>query len=99
VLDLGILIPPALTSAKLVPLGADVGRSHPRHPALWRRRREPAAHGAELGQRSIALDLRDADNRATFLRLAAVADVIVENQLTAQARRCMIACPCAHVWL
>ena len=89
VLDLGILIPPALTSAKLVALGADVVKVE--QPPWGDRIRaippfavdgESPQHMAQnWGKRSIALDLRSDEGRATFLRLAEVADVIVENQL------------------
>ena len=89
VLDLGILIPPALTSAKLVALGADVVKVE--QPPWGDRIRaippygddgESPQHMAQnWGKRSIALDLGDEEGRATFLRLADVADVIVENQL------------------
>ncbi len=89
VLDLGILIPPALTSAKLVALGADVVKVE--QPPWGDRIRaippfgddgESPQHMAQnWGKRSIALDLRSDEGRATFLRLADVADVIVENQL------------------
>jgi alpha-methylacyl-CoA racemase len=89
VLDLGILIPPALTSAKLVALGADVVKVE--QPPWGDRIRAIPPYGVDgqspqhmaqnWGKRSIALDLRSDEGRATFLRLAEVADVIVENQL------------------
>jgi alpha-methylacyl-CoA racemase len=89
VLDLGILIPPALTSAKLVALGADVVKVE--QPPWGDRIRAIPPFGSDgespqhmtqnWGKRSIALDLGDEAGRATFLRLADVADVIVENQL------------------
>ncbi len=89
VLDLGILIPPSLTSAKLVALGADVVKVE--QPPRGDRIRAIPPFGADgespqhmaqnWGKRSIALDLRCDEGRAMFLRLAAVTDVIVENQL------------------
>src|SRR3954449_12605099 len=89
VLDLGILIPPALTSAKLVALGADVVKVE--QPPWGDRIRaippfaldgESPQHMAQnWGKRSIALDLRGDEGRATFLRLAHGADAIVGNQL------------------
>ena len=89
VLDLGILIPPALTSAKLVALGADVvkveqppGGDRIRAIPPFAVDGESPQHMAQnWGKRSIALDLRSDEGRATFFRLAEVADVIVENQL------------------
>jgi alpha-methylacyl-CoA racemase len=89
VLDLGILIPPALTTAKLAALGADVVKIE-EPPAGDRIRSIPPYHddgespqhmAQNWGKRSIALDLRDPGDRAVFLRLAEVVDVIVENQL------------------
>ena len=58
VLDLGILIPAALTSGKLAALGADVVKVEqpPRgdrirlRTTVRDRRRKPSAHGTELGQ-------------------------------------------------
>ncbi len=89
VLDLGILIPPALTSAKLVALGADVvkveqppwGDRIRAIPPFGSDGESPQHMAQNWGKRSIALDLGDEAGRATFLRLADVADVIVENQL------------------
>jgi alpha-methylacyl-CoA racemase len=89
VLDLGILIPPALASNKLVALGADVvkveepGRGDRIRavPPLADDRRSSQHMGYDWGKRSIALDLRKDDDRSTLLRLAEVADVIMENQL------------------
>ena len=89
VLDVGILIPPSLTSAKLVALGADVVKVEQRGRGDRIRRIPPFGPDGESpqhmaqnwGKRSIDLDLRDETDRATFLELAEVADVIVENQL------------------
>ncbi|HUF97321.1 MAG TPA: CoA transferase, partial [Ilumatobacter sp.] len=89
VLDVGILIPPSLTSAKLVALGADVVKVEQRGGGDRIRRIPPYGPDGESpqhmaqnwGKRSIALDLRDENDRATFFELAAVADVILENQL------------------
>ena len=89
VLDLGILIPPSLTSAKLVALGADVvkveqrgrGDRIRRIPPYGADGESPQHMGQNWGKRSIELDLRNEADRSTFFELAAVADVIVENQL------------------
>ena len=95
VLDLGILIPPALTTAKLAALGADVVKvelpgsgDRARHiPPLGPDGQSPQFTAQARGKRSIALDLRTDEGRATFLELAAVADVIVENQLAGAWQR------------
>lgn len=88
VLDLGILIPPALTGNKLVALGADVVKVE--NPGRSDRIRaipplvdgESAQHvGYNWGKRSICLNLKDEADRETFFALADVADVILENQL------------------
>src|SRR5437879_988078 len=89
VLDVGILIPPSLTSAKLVALGADVVKIEQRGAGDRIRRIPPFGPDGESpqhmaqnwGKRSIELDLRDERDRATFFQLAALANVIVENQL------------------
>jgi crotonobetainyl-CoA:carnitine CoA-transferase CaiB-like acyl-CoA transferase len=89
VLDMGILIPPALTTAKLAALGADVvkveqppdGDRIRSIPPFHTDGKSPQFMAQSWGKRSIALDLRLDDDRAVFLRLAEVADVIVENQL------------------
>ena len=89
VLDLGILIPAALTSGKLAALGADVVKvEQPPHgdrvrvvPPLADDGESPQHMGQNWGKRSIGLDVRDPDDRAVILALARRADVIVENQL------------------
>ncbi len=89
VLDLGILIPAALTSGKLAALGADVVKVE-QPPAGDRIRlvppyaedgKSPQHMGQNWGKRSIGLDVRDPEDRETVLALARRADVIVENQL------------------
>jgi crotonobetainyl-CoA:carnitine CoA-transferase CaiB-like acyl-CoA transferase len=89
VLDLGILIPAALTSGKLAALGADVVKvEQPPHgdrvrvvPPLADDGESPQHMGQNWGKRSIGLDVRNPDGRAVILALARQADVIVENQL------------------
>jgi alpha-methylacyl-CoA racemase len=89
VLDLGILIPAALTSGKLAALGADVVNvEQPPHgdrvrvvPPLGDDGESPQHMGQNWGKRSIGLDVRDPEGRAVILALARQADVIVENQL------------------
>ena len=89
VLDLGILIPAALTSGKLAALGADVVKvEQPPHgdrlraiPPFGDDGESPQHMGQSWGKRSIGLDVRDAGDREVILALARRADVIVENQL------------------
>jgi crotonobetainyl-CoA:carnitine CoA-transferase CaiB-like acyl-CoA transferase len=89
VLDLGILIPAALTTGKLTALGADVVKvEQPPHgdrlravPPFGDDGESPQHMGQSWGKRSIGLDVRDAEDRAVILALAKRADVIVENQL------------------
>lgn len=95
VLDIGILIPPALTTAKLAALGAEVVKvempetgDRIRHIPPFGPDKLSAYHMThDRGKRSIALNLRDDEDRTTFLRLAQVADVIVENQLPGTWRK------------
>lgn len=89
VLDIGILIPPNQCTVKLTALGADVVKVE--MPEIGDRvryiggvgpRMENAHHQSQArGKRSIALDLKDADDQALFRELADQADVIVENFL------------------
>lgn len=89
VLDLGILIPAALTSGKLAAFGADVVKvEQPPYgdrvravPPLGDDGESPQHMGQNWGKRSIGLDVRDAADRETIVALARRADVIVENQL------------------
>lgn len=89
VLDLGILIPAALTSGKLAALGADVVKvEQPPHgdrirliPPYGDDGASPQHMAQSWGKRSIGLDVRDPADRETLLALARRADVIVENQL------------------
>ena len=89
VLDLGILIPAALTSGKLAALGADVVKvEQPPHgdrlraiPPFGDDGESPQHMGQSWGKRSIGLDVRDPGDREIILALARHADVIVENQL------------------
>lgn len=89
VLDLGILIPAALTSGKLAALGADVVKvEQPPNgdrlrviPPIGDDGESPQHMSQSWGKRSIGLDVRDAADRAVILALARRADIIVENQL------------------
>jgi crotonobetainyl-CoA:carnitine CoA-transferase CaiB-like acyl-CoA transferase len=78
VLDLSIWRPGPYATSLLVALGADVLKVEP--PGG-----DPMRHYAELfesinaGKRSIVLDLKDGDDRAQALDLAAEADVLVEG--------------------
>lgn len=88
VLDLGVLIPSALTTAKLAAMGADVVKVE-RGPGGDRLRNIPPTEGGEApwfvttswGKRSIALDAKDPEDFATLLKLIRASDVVVENQL------------------
>jgi alpha-methylacyl-CoA racemase len=87
VLDLGILIPAALTTGKLAALGADVVKvEQPPHgdrvrlvPPFGDDGASPQHMGQNWGKRSIALDVRVPAEREVLLRLARRADVIVEK--------------------
>ena len=89
VLDLGILIPAALTSGKLAALGADVVKvEQPPNgdrlrviPPIGDDGESPQHMSQSWGKRSIGLDVRDSGDRAVILALARRADIIVENQL------------------
>lgn len=89
VLDLGILIPAALTSGKLAALGAEVVKvEQPPNgdrlrviPPIGDDGESPQHMSQSWGKRSIGLDVRDAADRAVILALARRADIIVENQL------------------
>jgi len=78
VLDLSIWRPGPYATSLLVPLGADVLKVEP--PGG-----DPMRHYAGLfaavnaGKRSVELDLKDTDQRARALALAAQADVLVEG--------------------
>jgi crotonobetainyl-CoA:carnitine CoA-transferase CaiB-like acyl-CoA transferase len=95
VLDLGILIPPALTGAKLVALGADVVKVEQRGvgdrirqvPPFGPDGQSPQHMGQNWGKRSIALDTRDGADRELIVQLAGRADVILENQLVGSWQR------------
>jgi crotonobetainyl-CoA:carnitine CoA-transferase CaiB-like acyl-CoA transferase len=86
VLDIGRLIPPALVSQRLAAFGPDVvkvespGRGDylDRVPPFFAGR-SPVHMTHNAGKRSIHLDVRGPADRDTLLRLAGVADVIVEN--------------------
>jgi len=89
VLDLGILIPAALTSGKLAALGADVvkveqppaGDRVRAVPPFDHQGQSPQHMGQNWGKRSIGLNVRDPEDRQVIVALAERADVIVENQL------------------
>jgi alpha-methylacyl-CoA racemase len=89
VLDLGILIPAALTSGKLAALGADVVKvEQPPNgdrlrviPPIGDDGESPQHMSQSWGKRSIGLDVRDPGDRVVILALARRADIIVENQL------------------
>lgn len=94
VLDLGILIPSALLGHRLAALGAEVVKIEQRGRGDRIRAIPPFAEGESeqfqshmWGRRSVQLDLREPEDRECFGRLAAVADVVIENQLPGSWRR------------
>src|SRR5947209_4684935 len=96
VLDLGILVPAALTSGKLAALGADVVKVE--QPPIGDRIRlvppfaddgkSPQHMAQNWGKRSIGVDAKTAEGLRTLLSLIAVADVVVENQLAGFWAQC-----------
>ncbi len=94
VLDIGILIPAALTGLRLAQLGADVVKVEQRGQGDRIRQIPPFTDGMSQqfmshlwGRRSVELDLRVEKDRATFDRLIERADVLLENQLAGSWRR------------
>lgn len=89
VLDLGILVPAALTSGKLAALGADVVKvEQPPHgdrirliPPFADDLKSPQHMAQNWGKRSIGVDARTDSGRQVLLRLIGAADVVIENQL------------------
>jgi len=89
VLDLGILVPAALTSGKLAALGADVVKVEqpPRGdrirliPPYGDDGRSPQHMAQNWGKRSIGVDAKSPEGLDLLLELIAAADVVVENQL------------------
>ena len=86
VLDLGRLIPPALTTQRLAAMGADVVKVETPGRGDYIDRVPPivAGHSSvhmthNAGKRSIHLSLNEPADRDVFFDLVAVADVIVEN--------------------
>jgi formyl-CoA transferase len=86
VLDLGNVIAGPLTATLLGDLGADVVKVERPVTGDLFRRQAPLEDGQGVwwrvqgrGKRSVALDLKDAEDRALLLELVAEADVVVEN--------------------
>jgi crotonobetainyl-CoA:carnitine CoA-transferase CaiB-like acyl-CoA transferase len=90
VLDLGIITAGAATSALLADLGADVVKvESPRYRDPfrgWSASRaaddqpvQPFFAWTNRNKRGISLDLKRAEGRQAFLRLAAASDIVVEN--------------------
>lgn len=98
VLDLGILVPAALTSGKLAALGADVVKVE--QPPTGDRIRlippyaddgkSPQHMAQNWGKRSIGLNAKTDEGRDSILALIDAADVIVENQLAGFWAECGI---------
>lgn len=86
VLDLSRLLPGPYATLVLADLGADVVKVEEPQGGDYARWMPPMAGGTSglflalnRGKRSIALDLRRAEDRSTFLELARAADVVVES--------------------
>ena len=86
VLDISRLYPGALTTKKLADMGADVVKVEEPGRGDYIRTIPPLVGGKGVlhvlldpGKRSVALDFKRHDDLATFLRIAAVADVLVEG--------------------
>jgi crotonobetainyl-CoA:carnitine CoA-transferase CaiB-like acyl-CoA transferase len=89
ILDISRLYPGALTTKKLADLGADVVKVEEPGRGDYIRTIPPTVEGKGVlhvlldpGKRSIALDLKQPEGVETFLRLASVADVLVESAST-----------------
>jgi crotonobetainyl-CoA:carnitine CoA-transferase CaiB-like acyl-CoA transferase len=78
VLDLSIWRPGPYATSLLVALGADVLKVEPPGGDPMRHYRE-LFESINAGKRSVVLDLKDGDDRARALELAAQADVLVEG--------------------
>jgi crotonobetainyl-CoA:carnitine CoA-transferase CaiB-like acyl-CoA transferase len=88
VLDMGQLLPSALTAQKLQALGADVVKVEDQARPDWIRDLEPIWEGVSCqdqavnrAKRSVALDLNAEHGRDTLLALISAADVVLENSL------------------
>lgn len=85
VLDLTAYAVGPWTACNLAQLGADVVRVDPPYgdpirAVLPRKNGEPTTYmSCTLGKRSLVLNLKDEDDHQTVLRLAAAADVVLEN--------------------
>jgi crotonobetainyl-CoA:carnitine CoA-transferase CaiB-like acyl-CoA transferase len=85
VLDLTAYAVGPWAACNLAQLGADVVRVDPPYgdpirAVLPRKNGEPTTYmSCTLGKRSVVLDLKDERDHATVLRLAAAADVVLEN--------------------
>jgi crotonobetainyl-CoA:carnitine CoA-transferase CaiB-like acyl-CoA transferase len=76
VLDLGAIIAGPFAASLLAELGADVIKVEPPSGDSFR---GPGFAAYNKGQRGIVLDLRDANDKETFLRLVRTADVVIDN--------------------
>jgi alpha-methylacyl-CoA racemase len=94
VLDLTRLVPGAFATLMLAELGAEVIKVEDPRGGDPTRQLPPFVDGRSIydlllnrGKRSIALDLREADARATLDRLIAHSDIVVESFRPGAARR------------
>jgi alpha-methylacyl-CoA racemase len=98
VLDLTRLLPGAFATLMLAELGAEVIKIEDPRGGDPMRRMPPLLNGRGLydlllnrGKKSVALDLRQADARASLDRLVATSDVVVESFRPAAARKLGVA--------
>lgn len=75
VLDLGAVVAGPLAGRLLAGLGAEVIKVEPLEGDSFRK----TGFQNNLGQRSLAIDLRAEEGHATFLALVAMSDVVVDN--------------------
>lgn len=86
VLDLGSIIAGTYAGSLLAALGADVVKvESPSGDSL--RNFGPTFFGYNLGKRSLVLDLKHEEGRATFLEMVARADIVVDNYRPGVLRR------------
>jgi alpha-methylacyl-CoA racemase len=79
VLDLSRLLPGGFCSLLLADFGADVIKVEDMGAGDYLRADEPAFVALNRGKRSIRIDLKSAEGRDVFVRLAAGADVVLES--------------------
>jgi alpha-methylacyl-CoA racemase len=100
VLDLTRLLPGAFATLMLAEMGAEIIKIEDPHGGDPTRILPPLVEGRSLydlllnrGKKSVALDLRTADGKATLDRLVGTADVMIESFRPATARRLGVSGP------